>query len=331
MPRVSVMIITYNHEKFIAQALDSVLMQDVNFDYEILIGEDCSSDGTREFAMAYQKKHPDKIRLLLRDKNVGMMQNWVQTFSACTGDYIAVLEGDDYWTSPFKLQKQVDFLDENPDFSICSHNVVVKHEEGCVPNSEWLGQEHAEVITLVDLLRYGSGGATCSLLFRNRVFGDFPAWYWQLPGGDWTLQILCASHGKMRYFREPMGVYRTGHASNALSTAIRQSEKRGENPIGVAYKNTLKIIDTLDAHFQHRYTSLLENQRIYCYYNLALEYHNNGSTAIFRTYAWQVLKAVGKGHPFITFDQIFSLLHILFPKPFHWLESVVTSLRQRIK
>lgn len=108
--KVSVLMITYNHEKFIAQAIDSILMQQVNFDYEIVIGEDCSTDGTRAIVIQYQKEYPDKIRLLLPEENLGMHKNFVQTFRACQGEYIALLEGDDYWTSPRKLQKQVDFF-----------------------------------------------------------------------------------------------------------------------------------------------------------------------------------------------------------------------------
>ena len=123
--KVSVLTITYNHEKYIAQAIESVLIQEVNFDYELVIGEDCSTDKTREIVIDYQRKYPHKIRLLLNEKNLGMHRNFAQTYHACRGQYIAVLEGDDFWTSPHKLQKQVDFLDNNPDFAICFHNMQV--------------------------------------------------------------------------------------------------------------------------------------------------------------------------------------------------------------
>ena len=96
--KLSVLMITYNHENFIAQAIDSVLRQDVNFGYEIVIGEDCSSDRTRSIVMAYEKKHPEKIRLLLPEQNLGMMGNFMQTLQACRGEYIAIVEDDDYWT-----------------------------------------------------------------------------------------------------------------------------------------------------------------------------------------------------------------------------------------
>jgi glycosyltransferase involved in cell wall biosynthesis len=129
-PKVSVRIITYNHEKYIGSALDSVLMQEVNFPYEIVIGEDCSTDNTRKILLEYKERHPDLIRLLLHEKNTGIHYNIRQTVATCRGRYMAMLDGDDYWTDPHKLQKQVDFLDNNPGCPLCFHSVEVRHEDG---------------------------------------------------------------------------------------------------------------------------------------------------------------------------------------------------------
>ena len=101
-PKVSVRIVTYNHERFIGQAIDSVLMQTVNFPYEIVIGEDCSTDNTRRIVMDYRDRYPDKIRLLLHEQNVGQHANIMRTEAACRGRYMANLDGDDYWTDPCK-------------------------------------------------------------------------------------------------------------------------------------------------------------------------------------------------------------------------------------
>src|SRR5579864_5044611 len=106
--KLSVMMITYNHERFIAQALDSILAQQVNFDYEIVVGEDCSADGTRAILMDFHRRYPSRIVPFLRDRNMGAMPNFESTLRACRGQYLALLEGDDYWTSPDKLQRQVD-------------------------------------------------------------------------------------------------------------------------------------------------------------------------------------------------------------------------------
>ena len=108
-PKVSVLMITYNQERYISQAIESVLSQQTDFSYEIVVGEDFSTDNTREVCREYQQRYPDKIRLLERDKNLGMAGNFLSTFKECNGQYLAVLEGDDYWVNPHKLQSQVDF------------------------------------------------------------------------------------------------------------------------------------------------------------------------------------------------------------------------------
>ena len=128
--RLSVAMITYNHERFIAQALESVLAQRVNFDYEIIVGEDCSTDGTRAIVMDFHRRYPGGIVPLLREKNIGGARNIELTLAACRGHYLAMSEGDDYWTCEDKLQRQVDFLDANPDYAICCHRVQIFDEIG---------------------------------------------------------------------------------------------------------------------------------------------------------------------------------------------------------
>jgi glycosyltransferase involved in cell wall biosynthesis len=217
--KVSVCMITYNHEKFLAQAIESVMMQEALFDYELVIGEDCSTDATRQICMAYQSKYPDKIRLLLPEKNLGMMPNFVQTLNACKGQYIAILDGDDYWTSPYKLQKQVAFLDAHSDYAICFTRAVsfaedLSREPQHIPSDEY--EKHT--LTIADLLRYDSIAA-CSVMFRNGLFGAFPDWFLSLQMGDWPLHIMNAQHGKVGYIPEVMAAYRI-HANSCLSRPL---------------------------------------------------------------------------------------------------------------
>ncbi|MHA1832032.1 MAG: glycosyltransferase [Candidatus Helarchaeota archaeon] len=115
---VHIYMITYNHAPYIAQAIESALMQKTNFKYKLIIGEDCSTDGTREIVKAYAEKYPDKIKAYLNETNLGPIKNAIQIYKACTAKYIAMLEGDDYWTDPYKLQKQVDFLEANPEYGL---------------------------------------------------------------------------------------------------------------------------------------------------------------------------------------------------------------------
>ena len=130
-PLLSVLLITYNHEAYIRQCLDSVLSQRVDFDYEIVVGEDCSTDRTRDILNEYKSAHPDKIRLLYRSRNFGRPTlNVYETAGSCRGRYVATLEGDDYWTDEYKLQKAVDFLESNPSYSGCANPAILVGEDG---------------------------------------------------------------------------------------------------------------------------------------------------------------------------------------------------------
>lgn len=129
-PLVSILSLTYNHEKYIARALDSWLNQQTNFDYEIVLGEDCSTDSTRAIIETYRRKNPEQIRLITSDKNIGPQPNFMRTLKACRGKYIAFCEGDDYWTDPNKLQYQVDFLESHPGYAMISAQVEPVDENG---------------------------------------------------------------------------------------------------------------------------------------------------------------------------------------------------------
>jgi glycosyltransferase involved in cell wall biosynthesis len=205
IPKVSVLIITYNHERFIAQALESVLMQNVDFSFEIVIGEDKSPDGTLKVVEKYQRQHPDKIRLIARERNLGS-GNFVATYAACRGRYVAILEGDDYWTSSEKLQIQAQALDTHADWVLCFHGAQVVYDDGREPQYMF-PPGRREVFSLDDLLR-ANFIPTCSAMLRNRVVVDFPPWYASLAMGDWPFFILLAQHGQLGYLDRVMGAYR---------------------------------------------------------------------------------------------------------------------------
>lgn len=269
-PLVSIVSAIYNHEKYIAQAIESFLMQKTNFPFEIVLAEDCSTDRTGEICREYQKKHPDKIRLLQREKNLGAMENHLGAIESCMSKYIANCEGDDYWTDPYKLQKQVDFLEANPEFSFSGHNVLIKFE-GSDRAEEWKRKwAEQDAVTIEDIIKNG-GAATGSLVWRNNVFGGFPDWFREQKAGDWSLQILCANAGKMKYFPEPMGVYRI-HSGGSHQARAEESKKNNVDFIGYLYANMQKIIDALDVHFDCRYSGLFEIARYYNHLRVFDEY-----------------------------------------------------------
>ncbi len=202
---VSVWMSAYNHDKYIAQCLESIFMQKTNFDFEVIIGDDCSSDKTREILNGYKNKYPGKIKLFLPERNIGMMQMDIATWKMCTGNYLALLNGDDYWTDENKLQIQFDFLEENPDTVMCFHQVLVENEtDGSSFKTVYLEKDN---ILPVESLLYGYNPVmTPSVMIKN-VF-PIPDWFSDLPYGDMPLYLMLAQLGKIRYIDKLMCVYR---------------------------------------------------------------------------------------------------------------------------
>ena len=209
-PLVSVWMITYNHESFIEQAIESVLMQKTDFEFELVIGEDCSTDSTREIVLRYKEKYPGKIRLVLQETNVGVARNFLDTLKACTGKYVALVEGDDYWTDAYKLQKQVDFLEAHDDYAICTHaadRVNDRNEK----NGVWFEPpESKEFYTLEDFISYGRTFiATASMVARN-YRGRMPEWFTKAPAGDmaFIMGTCLQEDGKIKRLSDFMSVHR---------------------------------------------------------------------------------------------------------------------------
>ena len=123
-PLLSVLMITYNHEAFIGRSIESVLSQKTDFPFELVIGDDHSTDNTRSLAMKYAEKYPDIIKFQSHPGNLGVIPNFQDTLQRCSGKYVAILEGDDRWIDKHKLQKQVNFMERNPDFVLCGGHTI---------------------------------------------------------------------------------------------------------------------------------------------------------------------------------------------------------------
>jgi glycosyltransferase involved in cell wall biosynthesis len=206
-PLVSIFCLAYNHRDYIVRALEGMLMQKTDFDFEIIIGEDNSTDGTREIVFDYANKYPDKISVITSENNVGMRANAARTREACKGKYIAFCEGDDYWTHPRKLQIQADFLESNPDFSICFHNAIILWEDKSRPPEYFCPKDQKEISSTEDVIRKYFI-ATASMLVRSEYHLNFPDWFKEVYNGDWGTQLILSTKGKIKYLEEPMSVYR---------------------------------------------------------------------------------------------------------------------------
>lgn len=241
--KVSVLTTTYNHRRFIAQAIIGVLAQRTDFAVEQIIGEDCSTDGTRAIVEDFWRRRPDVVKPILRQRNVGRRANFMECFHACQGEYIAIVEGDDYWTAAHKLQVQADFLDANPDFAVCFHALEHRFEDGTPPR---INRRSRARYTLDDLLA-NNVVPTCTVMFRNHLFSEFPAWFADVPAGDWPLNVLNAQHGDIGYIDEVMAVQRI-HSGGVWSPKPA-SERR---------QSVVAILATLRDNLDPRYRPILE-------------------------------------------------------------------------
>lgn len=217
-PKVSVCMISYRHEAYIAQAIESVLAQRVDFEFELVIGDDCSPDGTGAIIERYAACDP-RIRLLPRERNLGVMANFSRTLQACRGTYVAVCEGDDYWTNVHKLAAQTSFLDANPDHAAVTHQSQVVHNDRPLR----LFRDQVPVTLGIEDLIGGRLFHTASVFFRRHVV-DLFAGAPPVLSCDRLLNFCMAFAGKVHYSRECMCAYRLhdgGMSSNVRVDQLR--------------------------------------------------------------------------------------------------------------
>ncbi len=205
-PVVCVGLATYNQEAFIAQAIDGILSQKTSFPVRLVISDDGSTDKTADICRAYQHKYPDRIELLLAHRNTNFGICWVlhSRSGKCGAKYIAECEGDDYWTDPLKLQKQVEFLEAHPS---CSMVFTAAVEDRSGSRIVFRPDRIQEVYPSASLLSENYI-RNCTVLYRNVMKGEYPDWLSQMPVGDWPLHILHSLHGDIGYIDEPTAVYR---------------------------------------------------------------------------------------------------------------------------
>ncbi len=257
--KVSVIMTCYNQENYIKKAVDSVLSQQVDFDYEIIISDDCSRDSTPQIIKEYREKYPDRIRLVLRDKNVGISRNWYEALCLAKGEYVTTLEGDDYWISNDKLQKQADFLDSHREFAGVTHRRNIVDDNGKIYNfftADMFPENNT--VTFKNLSKgvifpYNScmhrnffaqlGQKEYDFVTGNRSIADFP------------LTMLVLKHGNVYVLEDIMSVYRiAGDTKKQQSyTSTHGTVKQFEDMVDVL--NACKVYGFPQFNFGYAYAS----------------------------------------------------------------------------
>lgn len=257
---VSINCITYNHEKYIADAIESFLMQKTKFKYEILIHDDASGDNTGNIIREYEKKYPDIIKLIIQTDNQYSkgVEVLCLNLRKAKGKYVAICEGDDYWTDPYKLQKQVDYMENNPECSMCFHAAeIVKVGKGKI---DVIKPYNGNCISPTEDIILGDGGfmATNSILYRKIIMDNPPEFYLSSPVGDYPLQILSSTQNYAYYINEFMSVYRTGVKDSWISTL--NSEKNKEEKVINLNKRMIEMLNEFNEYSNKKYSNAIDKK-----------------------------------------------------------------------
>lgn len=240
MNAIAICIVAYNQESYIGEAIESVLMQDVSIPFTIFIGEDCSTDNTGQICKDFKNKFSERIRLISNDQNLGLVKNTnnILKYILDSGyQYIAMLDGDDYWTDKFKLQKEIDYLEKNPEYGLVHTNVALLMNNQIVEDNVKIPQ--GDVFNQIDEFSI----ANCTVLFRTQLLeyvdlDDFEKN--QFLSCDYVMYVIFAKYTKFGFINDFTAVWRRGHNSVSNTNDINKDISYIENDLRMwKYLNSL--------------------------------------------------------------------------------------------
>lgn len=258
---ISILCITYNHEKYIAQALDGFISQKTSFPFEVIVHDDASTDGTTIIIKDYEKKYPHLIKPIyernnLYSRGISILRRCLTEF--CNGKYIALCEGDDYWTDPQKLEKQISFMEHHPECTMTYHPVNYVSNGVIIGND--INGKVQKVVSVKELIQ--GGGAFCaspSLVFRRSVGIEYPKFRTMADVGDYPLQILAGLRGKVYYFPTIMGCYRKNHAGSWTTTVENNPQKAIQH-----WNNEISWLTELDKETNGQLSDAISYRVAFC-------------------------------------------------------------------
>lgn len=258
--KVSIICNAFNHEPFIRDALEGFVTQKTNFSYEVLVHDDASTDGTAAIIQAYAQKYPTLIRPICQEENQfskGVRITRTFQLPRAKGKYIALCEGDDYWTDPLKLQKQYDFMESNPDYSLCTCSTVfLDVSTGQMQTKYQITEDRDFTAEELILEEKGRAFQYATFFIKTDVFRQSPRWITTFPVGDYPLSINAALNGRVRMLADTMTVYRFGTAGSWTANLRRDTARAAR-----ISRRMIQGLQELDADTQGRYHTVIQ-QRI---------------------------------------------------------------------
>lgn len=255
--KVSVSMLVYNHEKYLREAIEGVLMQEVNFPIELLIHDDASTDGSVAIIKEYEKRYPSIIKPIYQTENQhsqGIRISWTYNYPRAKGRYIALCEGDDYWTDKRKLQMQVDYLEQHKECSMCFHAGDEVNEESEITSTIKPYEDETDC-DMTDIVLGKVSCITAAIVFRADFHFVLPTFMKDSKVGDYPLKILLASKGTLHYFPLKMAAYRCGHPGSwtVLTFNSADSHKKEEELL----TTTIEMLERFNVYSNHEYNDIL--------------------------------------------------------------------------
>jgi glycosyltransferase involved in cell wall biosynthesis len=244
--KLSIILVSFNQEKYIVQALESIFLQKLdNYETELIIADDCSVDKTpviiRDF-FANRNPHSLSVKLLEKTSNLGISKNYERAFSACSGDYIAILEGDDYWTDENRLHKMIHFMESKADVSLAMNRYSVLHEKiDKIHTTEWKLPEDFEIVTTAQMAQLNRLGNLSACIIRKKHLDKK---IYDLYIADWMLGLALSEYGSLAIMKDVMSVYRSHESSEWSKMSLYEQVKK-----------TLPLVDQYNDFLENRYAS----------------------------------------------------------------------------
>ena len=262
--KVKIVVISYNQEKYIRETLQNIISQKTNFVFEAYISDDCSTDNTVKIINEFSKKYPNIIKPTIREKNVGVVLNYLETLKqCCDADYVALCEGDDYWCDEYKLQKQVDFMEANPDYAICYHPARMiymdkNHEPIIIGQSEYKNPQ--PYYNLIKANNIPANSVIYRAKYLQEELKNYPE---DIYPPDWFTHISVARHGKIGYLPDVMYVYRwhsQGISHTTSNDPVKEIHlKYGVKEVNFSYTVWNKIKDRYPKYYSEIFINTLQN------------------------------------------------------------------------
>lgn len=290
--KVSVISLAYNHEKYIRSALEGFIMQKTNFKFEVLINDDASTDDTADIIREYAEKYPDIIKPIYQTENQhskGVKISSEILAPIAKGKYLAWCECDDYWTDPFKLQKQYDFLSNNPEYSICMHKVMV-HDIKCENEYFLPNIDHDCDLDTEDLILRDGICATNSIMMKKEAFASLPSELRVKGVGDYQIKFYGSIHGKCRYLSQMMSVYNR-QTEGSWTVNVYNVPKKSIT----TKRNIIDMLDRADKYFDYRYHDAIVKKQYELQFTIFLIENNKRelfSSRYFKRYCKHIISCI---------------------------------------